>query len=112
MGGRKLSASRKILRVEWGFKGTIVTDWSQGDDYMHPTQGLLAGNDIWLNPATIINAINRSDPTVLTRARNSAKNVLYTYCNTYAYAKTVDKSALTGVVDVGIKLVESTKPGG
>ena len=100
----------KILRVEWGFKGTIVTDWSQGDDYMHPTQGLLAGNDIWLNPATIINAINRSDPTVLTRARNSAKNVLYTYCNTYAYAKTVDKSALTGVVDVGIKSIESTKP--
>lgn len=100
----------KILRVEWGFKGTIVTDWSQGDDYMHPTQGLLAGNDIWLNPATIINAINRNDPTVLTRARNSAKNVLYTYCNTYAYAKTVDKSTLTGVVDVGIKSVESTKP--
>ncbi len=96
--------------MEWGFKGTIVTDWSQGDDYMHPTQGLLAGNDIWLNPATIINAINRSDPTVLTRARNSAKNVLYTYCNTYAYAKTVDKSALTGVVDVGIKSIESTKP--
>ena len=77
---------------------------------MHPTQGLLAGNDIWLNPATIINAINRNDPTVLTRARNSAKNVLYTYCNTYAYAKTVDKSTLTGVVDVGIKSVESTKP--
>ena len=77
-----------ILRVEWGFKGTVITDWSNGDSYMNPTQGLLAGNDIWLNPNNSANVpIDRSNPVMVNLARNSAHNMLYTICNTYANAE-------------------------
>ena len=80
-----------ILRQEWGFKGSIVTDWSWGDTYMLPEQGIRAGNDIWLNPNEQSgNPISRTDPTSISCARTSAKNVLYTYANTYAFAKTYD----------------------
>lgn len=80
-----------ILRQEWGFKGSIVTDWSVGDSYMNPEQGIRAGNDIWLNPNEHNgDPISRTDPTSISCARTSAKNMLYTYCNTYAFAKTYD----------------------
>lgn len=80
-----------ILRQEWGFKGSIVTDWSAGDSYMNPEQGIRAGNDIWLNPNDQSgDPISRTDPTSISCARTSAKNMLYTYCNTYAFAKTYD----------------------
>ena len=42
-----------ILRTEWGFKGTVITDFSNGVGWMKTYQGVLAGNDIWLNPAEV-----------------------------------------------------------
>jgi len=82
-----------ILRDEWGFKGTVLTDYSTGEGVgaMNPMQGVRAGNDIWLNPnATNGSPLNKSNATDIYCAKISAKNVLYTFCNTYTYAKHVD----------------------
>ncbi len=75
----------EVLREEWGFKGSVVTDYITGGTYMSTDQGLRAGNDLWLNGlrADNINSHNdKSSPTALACARNAAKNIVYTYCNT------------------------------
>ncbi len=78
-----------ILRTEWGFKGVVITDWSQGNIFMDPTQGLLAGNDMWLNPNdSVENPIDRNNPIMINLARNAVHNMVYTLCNTYANAET------------------------
>ncbi len=92
-----------ILRTEWGFRGVVITDWSVGDGYMNPHQGVRAGNNIWLNP-------NHSSGAPLTRnavntnlARDAAHNMLYTICNTYCHYKDYDPADGEFTVSVGIK---------
>lgn len=75
----------EILRNEWGFNGSIVTDYSSGGDYMNVDQGLRAGNSIWLNGLRAVTCKGHDDktsPTAIKCARNSAHDVIYTYCNT------------------------------
>ena len=67
----------RILRNEWGFRGTMVTDWSNGDDNMYPERGIRAGNDIWLNPnAANARPLNMSNPTTVYCAKIAARNVI------------------------------------
>lgn len=79
-----------IVRNEWGFHGTIVTDWSSGGEFMDPDQGLRAGGDIWLNGAqTPISGFDdKTSAVAVTEMRRVAKDVLYTYTNTYYVATT------------------------
>ncbi len=78
----------EILRNEWGFKGTVVTDYLDGSDsYKTVDQGIRAGNDIWLengNDAgySSIGLKDTSSATAVACAREAAKHVIYTYCNT------------------------------
>ncbi|MCL2061812.1 MAG: fibronectin type III-like domain-contianing protein [Firmicutes bacterium] len=82
----------RVLRDEWGFRGSSVTDWAdQGHGYMGVQQGLSAGNDIWLafgnsssgnNPATDAPRAFRESNTGINLARTAAHNVLFTYTNT------------------------------
>ncbi len=82
----------EILRDEWGFKGTAVTDYLDGNDsYKTVDQGIRAGNDIWLENGNDANygAIGLKDTTSATAvacARKVAKHVIYTYCNTRTIA--------------------------
>ncbi|MDR3318645.1 MAG: hypothetical protein LBS99_04340, partial [Clostridiales bacterium] len=99
-----------VLRDEWGFKGTVLTDYSTGGDYMNVDQGLRAGGDAWLNPnqtGGTINGFNdRTSATALTCMRRAAKNILYTYCNTIYTAKTHDSTDDKYVAEVGVKTLE------
>ena len=67
-----------LLREEWGFHGVVVTDYA-GPDYMATNIGLRAGNDLWLNRASVTAANTYSaaphDATIL--MRRAAKNILY-----------------------------------
>lgn len=82
----------EILRNEWGFKGTAVTDYLDGQDaYKTVDQGIRAGNDIWLengNDANYssIGLRDMTSPTAIACARNATKHVIFTYCNTRAVA--------------------------
>lgn len=69
----------QVLRQEWGFKGTVISDFNT-NSYMSAKQMVYAGGD--LNLATMAdnmwnkyNANSAEDVTVLRRA---AKNILYT----------------------------------
>ncbi|MBO5328106.1 MAG: glycoside hydrolase family 3 protein [Clostridia bacterium] len=77
-----------ILRNEWGFKGTAVTDYLDGSDsYKTVDQGIRAGNDIWLENGNDANysAVGLRDTksaTAVACVRDVAKHVIFTYCNT------------------------------
>lgn len=68
-----------ILRQEWGFEGSVVTDWV--GNYMPVNLGLKAGNDIWLHRTGLNHADAKSD-TYYHYARQATKNVLFTYVDT------------------------------
>lgn len=72
-----------VLRKEWGFRGTVITDWYDNTPYMNYTRGVIAGNDLWLagtsQKAADISLTNAANAY---RARASAKNIIYTYITT------------------------------
>lgn len=74
-----------VLRTEWGFRGSVITDWYMTtDNYAHDYErGVLAGNDLWLSGTEGYAAkLDLSKPGVAYAARQSAKNILYTYIDT------------------------------
>lgn len=100
-----------ILRTEWGFRGTVITDWSTGDALMPPHQGIRAGNDIWLNPNDdATRPLDRTDAVNVYLARNSAHNMIYTICNTYVRHKNYDPAEGEFVANVGIRNVDKVFP--
>ncbi len=84
----------EILRKEWGFKGSVITDYNMGEISQH----VRAGNDLHLNPnTTVMNWINEKSVGDVYSGYLAVKNSLFTYCNTYYTAKTYDPSASLGV---------------
>lgn len=96
-----------LLRGEWGFHGTVITDWYQ-PSYMDYTRGLKAGNNLWLD-GTFDRAaeIDLSDPGTAYSARQAAKNILYTYVVTTTAVSVTDipQSALFSVIWVSLNVI-------
>ena len=86
--GANYAQNVQILRNEWGFRGTVITDWSDGSGNMNCQMGVRAGNDMWLNPNDGHNSskLDMNNPTNVYCAKIAAKNIVYTFANTYAYA--------------------------
>lgn len=95
---------RDILRTEWGFKGVVLTDWSTGDSYMNPKQGIRAGNDTWLNPNDASGApLDHGNPVDINLARDAAHNMIYTISSTYCAYKDYVPSDGEFTASVGIR---------
>ncbi len=78
----------EILRNEWGFKGSVVTDWSSGDEIMNAPNGVVAGNDMWLNPLkTNDSPLDKNDATQMHCAKLALKHNVYTFISTYQYSR-------------------------
>lgn len=87
----------EILRNEWGFNGTLVTDWvNASDDYMPPYRGIWAGNDIWLSNGigSLFSSLN-NDPTATVIGRKVAHDVLWTLVDTENAAAAYDPNAVS-----------------
>ncbi|MBO6285177.1 MAG: glycoside hydrolase family 3 protein [Bacilli bacterium] len=83
-GGSKALLS-DVLRGEWGFQGTVITDYNSSP-FMNVEEGVRAGNDLMLaNAATLptkfANTKNASSQLVL---RKAMKNICYTVANSAA----------------------------
>lgn len=101
-----------VLRKEWGFMGTVITDWFMKDDYMGDYEaGVLAGNDLWLAGTSPEAAdINLDDKHVAYAARQSVKGILYTFIDTNLTADSIKvnptpRSALVTAVWVLVNVV-------
>ncbi len=66
-----------ILRGEWGFEGTVITDYFGGYGYMDADCAIRAGNDLMLN--TIVAKLSRVSEDDKQYMQRAAKNILYTY---------------------------------
>lgn len=85
-----------VLREEWGFRGSVITDWyTGGENYMTSHElGVLAGNDLWLCGSIKQSAnLNLDNTAQKYAARQSVKNILYTYVDTYLTASSVGVTA-------------------
>ena len=85
--GGNYSLLTGLLRQEWGFRGSVLTDYALDWEmpYMDINQGIRAGNDMWLNGirTNTIGVINDAgSATTISCAREATKNMLYTFCNT------------------------------
>lgn len=81
-----------IIRTEFGFKGTVITDYSDGTSAdMDIHSGLRGGLNTELNPKYPNTGnhgkVDFEDVTEANLARESAKSIIYTICSTYYYAK-------------------------
>ena len=105
--GANYALINDVLRGEWGFKGTVLTDWSTGGNLgeMNPRQGVRAGNDIWLNPMSYITGgLDLSNPIDVYCAQKAAKNIIFTYIDTWNFNKNFDDSELDGLTKVEMEI--------
>jgi len=73
----------EVLRNEWGFRGSVITDYYQGGDVNDADEGIRAGNDLMLNPeGTSALFDDRTSATAIKALQKSSKNILYTYVHT------------------------------
>ena len=97
--GASYALCTQILREEWGFNGTLVTDWvDTGTTYMPVYKGIWAGNDIWLNNndgniSPMFSDDLAEDDVFVTLAQKVAHNVLWTLTDTL---RTADASLSAG----------------
>lgn len=104
-----------ILRTEWGFDGSVVTDYADGTSsgWMSVNQGMRAGNDLWLHgawPYGYYDNIDGNNATSLYLVRRSAKNVLYTYCNAYYLGNTLETDDERFEAQIGLRVTDDVFP--
>lgn len=74
-----------MLRDEWGFRGSTITDYYQGGNVNDLDEGIRAGNDLALMPngsRTLFDDWNNPSATSVIALQKAAKNILYTYIDT------------------------------
>lgn len=84
-----------VLRGEWGFNGTVITDYYQCSDssrpleYVHDVDECVrAGNDMLLHPDGLTSYFDDlTSNTAKKMIANSVKNILYTYADSTFFAE-------------------------
>ncbi|MBQ6462789.1 MAG: glycoside hydrolase family 3 C-terminal domain-containing protein [Pseudobutyrivibrio sp.] len=71
-----------VLRDEWGFLGTVITDYN-GNAYMNVEWGVTNGNDLMLANASTLPSkfADTSNPSTQKYMRQACKNIIYMHVN-------------------------------
>lgn len=86
------SLNTEILRNEWGFKGTVLTDYNVHTEDGRTSANLIrAGNDLrFSGNEPNRKELDENNVVDMALAVKSVKNVIYTFCNTYYRTKNYD----------------------
>ena len=77
-----------LLRKEWGFKGTVLTDYADHQDFMNGDQMLRAGGDLWMDGMTQGSfKFSTSSEAFKYQLRQATKHIIYTWANAMYEAK-------------------------
>ena len=73
----------EVVKDEWGFKGTILTDYADHHSFMNMDHALRAGGDLWMDGFSNNGQFRyeTSSNTFWQNMRRAAKNILYTGVN-------------------------------
>ena len=87
----------EILRNEWGFKGSIITDYDVKTSDGKTTANLIrAGNDLRFQGSVANRSeLDETNAVDMALAVCSVKNSLYSFCNTYYRTKNYDPNFTT-----------------
>lgn len=96
---------QNLLRDEWGFKGTVITDYSDHHEFMNVDQMIRGGGDLFMDGATSDGQfMYPTDSARFDQAlRRSSKNILYTWLNALAENEEYNKTADQPIVQPQIK---------
>lgn len=84
--GSNYSLMTKLLRGEWGYKGVVISDYSDGEEPLSTQAGILAGNDMWLNDKEKnARSLDENDRVYMTKAKEACSHYLYSLCSTLDY---------------------------
>ena len=88
-----------VLREEWGFRGAVITDFSDHHAFMNIDQALRAGGDIWMDGFGGEFFCETTSNSFQQELRRASKNVLYMYLN----ARTVNRDYSAGAAEPIVK---------
>ena len=77
--GGSIGLQEGLLRREWDFRGAIITDFSDHNEYMNMNESIRMGGDLGM--ATGINGENTTGVRMDREIRQAVKNVLYMWLN-------------------------------
>ncbi len=89
--GYSYSLNTGVLREEWGFKGSVITDYNVTGGNRTTANLMRAGNDLRFSGSAANKAeVSADDPIDVYLLQRSVKNSLYSFCNSYYRAKKYD----------------------
>ena len=77
--GGSEAALTGLLRGEWQFKGSVVTDWSDHNEYMLMDQALRAGGDLGMSAPLKFKYNNSSSPRIKNQLKLAVKHQTYMF---------------------------------
>ncbi len=90
-----------VLREEWGFKGSVITDYSVGSKTRTTANLIRSGNDLrFIGPdsSSAMQEVSEDNDVDVYLLRRATKNALYSFCNTYYKSKTYNPNYKTAYV--------------
>lgn len=87
-----------VLRNEWGFRGAVITDFSDHHAFMNIDQALRAGGDVWMDGFSGEFFCETASNSFQQELRRAAKDVLYMYLNAKVVNRAYNAEAASPIV--------------